>query len=48
MNNVKLSKVDNGYIVEITKFDFATKRPELEVFVYKTLDEAVNAIKEKF
>ncbi len=48
MNNVKIDKVDNGYIVSITKFDFVSKRPETEVLIAKTLDEVLAFVKDKF
>lgn len=48
MNNVKIDKVDNGFILSITKFDFVSKRPETEIHVFKTLDEVLAHIKDKF
>lgn len=48
MNNVKIDRVDNGYIVSITKFDFVSKRPETEVHVFKTIEDVLSHIKDKF
>jgi hypothetical protein len=48
MNNVKIDKVDNGFIVSLTKYDFITKRPEVEVVVFKTMEEVITYVKEKF
>lgn len=48
MNNVKIDKVDNGYILSITRYDFVLKRPETEILVFKTVDEVLKHIKENF
>jgi hypothetical protein len=48
VNNVKVDKVDNGFIVSITKFDFINKRPETEILIADNLDEVLKIIKEKF
>lgn len=42
---IVISKVENGYIVEITKFDLLEKRPVTEVFIEATLDDVVARIK---
>ena len=48
MNNVKISKVDNGYILEQTKLDVLTKRPETEVLVFTKFDDVIDYLtKEK-
>ena len=42
---IVISKVENGYIVEITKFDLLEKRPVTEVFIETTLDDVVARIR---
>lgn len=42
---IVISKVENGYIVEITKFDLLEKRPVTEVFIEETLDDVVTRIR---
>jgi hypothetical protein len=46
MNNFKLDKVDNGYILSITKYDYVTHRPETTILVFVTYDEVVKYLQE--
>jgi hypothetical protein len=46
MSNVKFSRVDNGYLLEVTKIDVLTKRPEVEVLVFKSYDEVIAYLQE--
>lgn len=41
---VKLTKVDNGFILQITKH-YATQAPEVSISVHSTLDEALEKIR---
>jgi hypothetical protein len=41
---VKLTKVENGYVLQITKFDFQTRTPEEHVYIFTNLDAALAQI----
>jgi len=43
---IRLTKVENGWILQITKIDVLTGRPDPEeVLIYGKLDEALEKIK---
>lgn len=42
---IKLSKVDNGYILQISKVDYITGKPDIALTVHTTLEEALEKIK---
>jgi len=42
---VELTKVDNGWILQISKLDFVTKQVESSTFVFPSLEEALAKIK---
>jgi hypothetical protein len=42
---IKLNKVDNGYILQVTKRDPLTGSPEVSLTVHSTLDEAIEKLK---
>lgn len=43
---VTVTKVDNGYIVEVVSYDFVTKRPETSVYIESTLDGVVDRLRQ--
>lgn len=49
MSEVKLTKVDNGYIVHIVKYDIRSRDPEVTVFaVVGVLKDALDVIEKNF
>jgi hypothetical protein len=42
---VTLSKVDNGWIVEVSKRDILTQQVETKVTIHEDLESALNFIK---
>lgn len=41
---VKLTKVENGFILQVTKWDVLTKQPDSKITVHETLKEALEHI----
>lgn len=46
MISAQISKVENGYIVQITKLDILDKRQTQEVYIFEKLDDALAKVKE--
>lgn len=42
---IKLNKVDNGYILQISKRDYISGQPEITLTVHTTLEEVIEKIK---
>ena len=40
-----IKRVDNGWVVQFTIWDILTKKPEVSVFVYPTLEEVLEKVK---
>lgn len=40
-----MSKVDNGWILQISKHDYITNRPDVKISVHSTLNEVIDEIK---
>jgi hypothetical protein len=43
---VQIKKIDNGYVVQVSKWDVLSRQPDVSVFAYATIDEALAKIKE--
>jgi hypothetical protein len=44
-NQVQINKVDNGYVVSVTKIDLLTNKPDQKVAIFKDFDEVVAYLK---
>lgn len=42
---VKLNKVDNGWILQVTKRDPLTREPDITLTIHSTLEEALEKIR---
>lgn len=44
MGKATITRVDNGYIVELTKLDIVDRRPTTTVTIFLTLEEVLTYI----
>lgn len=43
---VLIKKVENGYVLQATKWDYINRTQDVKVYTYPTLDEVLNKVKE--
>lgn len=41
----QVKKVDNGWVVQLTKWDYVTGKPEVSVTIHKDLESVVEYMK---
>lgn len=43
---IQIKKIDNGWVVQVTKWDMLTRQTDISVFAYTNIDQALAKIKE--
>lgn len=42
---IQIKRVENGYVVQVTKWDILTHKPEVGVYIEPTLDSVIERLR---